>query len=100
MKKIVAWFKVHKRISLASSLLMMASCLALSASAVEGSSTVSSDLGTFIDSIKGALGDFTTTNLATILVASLSLTVGLAIAWFAFRFIKGKVSSALKKGKI
>ena len=57
-------------------------------------------LSTFITSITGALSDFSTTNLASILVAALGITVGLAIAWFAYRFIVRKVSGALKKGKI
>lgn len=57
-------------------------------------------LSSFISSITGALTDFTTANLATILVAALGITVGLAIAWFAYRFIVRKVSGAMKKGKI
>lgn len=62
--------------------------------------TVSTELGTFIQTIKGALADFTTTNLGIILVAGLSVSVGLVIAWFAYRFITRKVSGALKKGKL
>ena len=58
------------------------------------------DLSGFITSITGALKDFTTDNLATILVAALGLTVGLGIAWFAYRFIKGKVAKAMKSGRI
>lgn len=61
---------------------------------------VNNDLDGFISSVTGALSDFTTTNLATILVAALGITVGLAIAWFAYRFIVRKVSGAMKKGKI
>lgn len=61
---------------------------------------VNTDLDGFISSITGALSSFTTTNLATILVAALGITVGLAIAWFAYRFIVRKVSGAMKKGKI
>ena len=57
-------------------------------------------LSTFISSITGALTDFSTTNLGTVLVAALGITVGLAIAWFAYRFIVRKVSGAMKKGKI
>ena len=57
-------------------------------------------LSPFITQITGALADFTTTNLATILVAALGLTAGLAIAWFAYRFIKRKVAGAMKKGTI
>lgn len=59
-----------------------------------------SDTSTFISTITGALKDFTTGNLGTILVAALGLTAGLAIAWFAYRFIVRKVSGAMKKGKM
>ena len=59
-----------------------------------------SALSTFIQSVTGALTDFSTTNLATILVAALGITVVLAIAWFAYRFIVRKVSGVMKKGKI
>lgn len=61
---------------------------------------VNSGLSTFITTITGALTDFSTTNLGTVLVAALGITAGLAIAWFAYRFIVRKVSGALKKGKI
>ncbi len=57
-------------------------------------------LSTFITTITGALTDFSTTNLGAILVAALGITAGLAIAWFAYRFIVRKVSGALKKGKM
>lgn len=57
-------------------------------------------LSTFISSITGALSDFSTSTLGTVLVAALGITVGLAVAWFAYRFIVRKVSGALKKGKI
>lgn len=58
------------------------------------------DLSGFIESVKGGLTEFSTDNLATILVAALGITVVLAIAWFAYRFIVRKVSGAMKKGKI
>lgn len=57
-------------------------------------------LSSFISTVTGALSDFTTTNLGTILVAALGITVTLAIAWFAYRFIVRKVSGAMKKGRI
>lgn len=57
-------------------------------------------LSTFITSITGALSEFTTANLGTILVAGLGITAGLAIAWFAYRFIVRKVAGAMKKGKM
>ena len=59
-----------------------------------------SALSTFITTITGALSDFTSTTLGTILVAALGITVGLALAWFAYRFITRKVKSAMTRGKI
>ena len=59
-----------------------------------------SAISTFISSITGALADFTTGNLSTILIAALGITGGLAIAWFAYKFIVRKVSGAMKKGKM
>ena len=99
MKKVNEWIKSHKRTC---AVFMAAMCVMMMSVGVSasGEAGVSANLGTFIESIKGALSDFTTTNLATILVAALSLTVGLAIAWFAYRFIKAKVAGALKRGKI
>lgn len=64
---------------------------------MEGTAT---GLSSFITSITGALGDFTTANLGTILVAALGSTAVLAICWFAYRFIVRKVSGAMKKGKL
>ena len=57
-------------------------------------------LSTFITSITGALSDFSTTNLSSILVAALGITAGLAVAWFAYRWIVRKVSGALKRGRV
>lgn len=57
-------------------------------------------LSTFLTSITGGLADFSVTNLGTVLVAALGLTVGLALAWFGYRWVVGKVSKALKKGRI
>lgn len=42
-------------------------------------------LSTYLTTITGALGDFNTGTLSTILVASLGITAGLAIAWFGYR---------------
>ena len=61
---------------------------------------VDTGLSAFLTSIKGALADFTSTNLATVLVAALGITAALAIAWFAYRFLIRKVSGAMKKGKL
>ncbi len=67
---------------------------------IAAESTVASNLSSFMSTITGALADFTTTNLGTILVAALGITAGLAIAWFAYRFIVRKVSGAIKKGNL
>lgn len=59
------------------------------------------DTTSLVDSIKTLLGGvFTVENLVTIIGGALALTVGLVIFWFGFRFIKGKVLAALKKGKM
>lgn len=58
------------------------------------------DLSSFITGITGALSDFTTGNLSTILVAALGITAIIAVAWFAYRWITKKVSGAFKKGRI
>lgn len=80
---------------------MAVSTLAVGVSAADGTTGgVSADLDSFITTIKGALSDFTTANLGKILVAALGLTVGLGIAWFAYRFLKNKIMAALKKGKV
>ena len=65
-----------------------------------GEGGAANSLSTFITSITGALSDFTTTNLSTILVAALGITAGLAVAWFAYRWIVRKVSGALKRGRV
>lgn len=54
----------------------------------------------FITSITGALGEFSVDTLSTVLIAALGITVGLAIAWFAYRFIVRKVQKALRKGSL
>lgn len=58
------------------------------------------ELSGFLSTITGALGDFTTANLGTILVAALGLTTVLAICWFGYRFLVRKVSGAMKKGRM
>ncbi len=55
---------------------------------------------TFISSITGALADFSLANLSAIIVAALGITVGLVIAWFAYRFITRKVSKAMHRGSL
>ena len=62
--------------------------------------TSNAEVSTFIGSITGALGDFSTGTLSTILVAALGVSVGLAVCWFAYRFVKRKAAGALKKGSI
>lgn len=61
---------------------------------------VTTDLDTFITTIKGALADLATGNLAKILVAALGITVGLFLAWFGYRWVVRKVSGGIKKGRL
>lgn len=61
---------------------------------------VPTDLDTFITTIKGALADLTTSNLAKILVAGLGISAGLFLAWFGYRWVIRKVSGGIKKGKL
>lgn len=60
----------------------------------------STDLDTFITTIKGALTDFTTANLAKVLVAGLAISAGLFLAWFGYRWVVRKVSGGIKKGRL
>lgn len=51
--------------------------------------------------IKTLLGSvFTVDNLVTIITTALGMTVGFFIFWFAYRFIKGKATKAMLKGKL
>ena len=102
MTKVVEWAHAHKHkvVAIGSTAAIMSAMGMVGVSANGDAGSTGTDISGFINSIKGALSDFTTTNLATIIVAALSLTVGLAIAWFAYRFIKGKVSSAMRRGKL
>lgn len=61
---------------------------------------VVTDLDTFITTIKSALADFTTANLAKILVAGLGVTAALFLAWFGYRWVIRKVSGGIKKGRL
>lgn len=73
-------------------------CARVGALAAETGATT--DLDTFITTIKSALADLTTGNLAKILVAALAVTVGLFLAWFGYRWVVRKVSGGIKKGKL
>lgn len=53
---------------------------------------------TAISSITGALTEFSTTNVVSVIVAGLGIAVPLVLAWFAFRFIYRKAKGALKRG--
>lgn len=57
-----------------------------------------SALTTAITSITGALKDFSTANVVSVIVAGLGIAVPLVLVWFAFRFIYRKAKVALKRG--
>lgn len=59
-----------------------------------------SDLDTFLTTIKGGLADLTTANLGKILIAALGVTVTLFLAWFGYRWVVRKVSGGIKKGRL
>ena len=71
-----------------------------SVSALAAETGVTTDLDTFLTTIKGALADLTTGNLAKILVAALAVTAGLFLAWFGYRWVVRKVSGGIKKGRL
>ena len=75
-----------------------AMCAKVGALAAEAG--VATDLDTFISTIKGALTDLSTSNLAKVLVAVLGTTVGLFLAWFGYRWVVRKVAGAIKKGRL
>ena len=74
---------------------MLASVTALAAE-----TGVTTDLDTFITTIKGALADLTSSNLAKVLVAGLGISAGLFLAWFGYRWVVRKVSGGIKKGRL
>lgn len=57
-----------------------------------------SSLTAAITSITGALTDFSTANVASVIVAGLGVAVPLVLVWFAFRVIYRKAKGALKRG--
>lgn len=57
-----------------------------------------SPLTSAITSITGALTDFSSANLASVIVAGLGVAVPLVLVWFAFRIIYRKAKGALKRG--
>lgn len=71
-----------------------------SVSALAAEAGVTTDLDTFITTIKGALADLTTSNLAKVLVAGLGISAGLFLAWFGYRWVVRKVSGGIKKGRL
>lgn len=96
MKKVTEWFNSHKKLTAA----FMAVLCVVTTMAVGVSANETTSLDGFMTSVSGALSDFSTTTLSSILVKAIGLCAGLVIAWFAFRFIKGKVLGALKRGKM
>lgn len=61
----------------------------------EGGGTV---LSALITAVTGALSEFSTTNLSSVIVAGLGIAVPLVLGWFAFRWIYKKAKGALKRG--
>lgn len=70
----------------------------LSAIEVTAPTVNTSDLTTTIKTMLSSV--FTVENLVTIITTALGITVGFFIFWFAYRFIKGKATKAMLKGKL
>lgn len=63
-------------------------------------SAVTTELTTAITAIKAGLADYNVSNLTLIWVAGVGIAAAPAIAWFAYRFVKGKVTKAVFKGRL
>ena len=59
-----------------------------------------SNLDGFLSAIKNGLSGFSTTNLAKILLVGIGVAAPLFLAWFGYRFVKRKATSAVKKGTL
>ena len=62
--------------------------------------TTAVDMSGITSSITGMLGDFSQTNLVTLLTAGVGIAAGLVLTWFGFNYLKRKLMGALKKGKL
>lgn len=62
--------------------------------------SVSDILPYFLGQVMHTFVDFSVSNLVIIILASLGLCCSPVILWFGYRFVKKKVVSAFKKGKI
>lgn len=78
----------------------MFNAISAKVAALAAETGVTTDLDTFITTIKGGLADLTSANLAKILVAALGITVALFLAWFGYRWVVRKVSGGIKKGRL
>ena len=69
--------------------------------AVDGQSDFG-DIGLsgFLDSVSSGLIEYSTSNLVLIIVAGLILACSPLLAWFAYRFIKRKVTKSVFKGRL
>lgn len=63
-------------------------------------SNVTADVTAALETVKTGMADYSVSNLAMIWAAGLAFAAGPAIAWFGYRFVKGKATKALFKGKI
>lgn len=65
---------------------------------VLGETTVT-DLTSFIEAVKAPMeANLTLGNLAIVIVAGLTISVGLTLGWFGFRWIWGKIKKAFFAG--
>ncbi len=57
-------------------------------------------LDDILTKLKESFVDIKVPQVFRAVTGALSITVGLFVAWFAYRFIRNKVSAAMRKGKL
>lgn len=58
------------------------------------------DVSSMLTSVETAMADFSVANLTSIFVKGIGAAVGLAIFWFAGRYLVRKIMSAFRKGRV
>lgn len=65
-----------------------------------GTTTPAVDMQEIITTVTGSFGDFSTTNLLTLIVAGIGVGAGLVLVWFGSRFLVRKLMGALKNARL
>ena len=79
----------------AACMVVIATVMSVTAFAVE-----SVDVASMLSSVETAMADFSVANLTSIFVKGIGVAVGLAIFWFAGRYLVRKLMGAFRKGRV